>query len=73
MLRDRITSEPSIMFGKPVVAGTRITIEHIVRKLAAGRSVDELLEAHPHLTREDVQAALTYAADSVSGETVLAA
>lgn len=49
--------------GKPFIAGTRITVEHILEELAAGASVEDLLEAHPRLTREAVQAALSYALD----------
>lgn len=49
--------------GKPVIAGTRITVEHILEELAAGATVDELLDAHPRPTREDVQAALSYAVE----------
>ena len=56
-----IQSDPSIMMGKPVVAGTRITVELILEKLAAGETVEQLLEAHPRLTREGIQAALRFA------------
>ena len=55
-----IQSDPSIMMGKPVVAGTRITVELILEKLAAGETVEQLLEAHPRLTREGIQAALRF-------------
>lgn len=57
-----IVSDPGVMMGKPVVAGTRITVELILEKLAAGHTVDDVLTAHPHLTREGVQAAIAYAA-----------
>jgi uncharacterized protein (DUF433 family) len=53
-----IVSDPAVMMGKPVVAGTRITVELILEKLAAGESVEQLLEAHPRLTREGVWAAM---------------
>jgi uncharacterized protein (DUF433 family) len=53
-----IVSDPRILAGKPVVNGTRITVELILEKLAAGESVEQLLEAHPRLTREGVLAAL---------------
>ncbi|MGI9174199.1 MAG: DUF433 domain-containing protein [Rhodothermales bacterium] len=56
-----IHSDPTIMMGKPVVAGTRITVELILEKLAAGESTEQILQAHPRLTREAVQAALDYA------------
>jgi uncharacterized protein (DUF433 family) len=63
---DLIQSDPEVMMGKPVIAGTRITVELILEKLAAGETVDEILEAHPRLTREAVVAALKYAAQSVN-------
>ena len=56
MHKNLIQSNPSIMMGKPVIAGTRITVESILEKLAAGETVEQLLEAHPRLTREAVQA-----------------
>ena len=52
---------PAIMMGKPVIAGTRITVELILEKLAAGESMEQVLQAHPRLTREAVLAALDYA------------
>ena len=52
-----IVSDPAVMMGKPVVVGTRITVELILEKLAAGETVEQVLEAHPRLTREAVQAA----------------
>ena len=64
----RIVASPDVMMGKPVVQGTRITVEHILEELAAGLSVEALLEQHPRLTREDVQAALAFAAESVRVE-----
>ncbi|MBI3249268.1 MAG: DUF433 domain-containing protein [Deltaproteobacteria bacterium] len=57
-----IHADPSVMMGKPVIAGTRITVELILEKLAAGETVEQLLEAHPRLTRRAVLAALAYAA-----------
>jgi len=59
----RIASDPAIMTGKPCVKGTRITVELILRKLGAGRSIADLLEAYPLLTEDDVRAALLLAAD----------
>lgn len=53
-----IVSDPTVMMGKPVVAGTRITVELILEKLGAGATVDELLDAHPRLTREGINAAI---------------
>jgi uncharacterized protein (DUF433 family) len=57
-----ITCNPAVMMGKPVVAGTRITVELILEKMAAGESIEQLLESHPRLTREGIQAAFDYAA-----------
>lgn len=50
-----IISEPSVMMGKPVIAGTRITVELILEKLAAGERVEQILDAHPRLTKEAIQ------------------
>ena len=58
MAASLIQSAPNVMMGKPVVAGTRIPVELILEKLAAGETVDQLLKAHPRLTREGVQSAL---------------
>jgi uncharacterized protein (DUF433 family) len=56
--------------GKPVVAGTRVTVELILEKLAAGETVEEILEAHPRLTREAIQAALAFAAEALRADVV---
>jgi uncharacterized protein (DUF433 family) len=60
-----IQSDPAVMMGKPVVAGTRITVELILEKLAAGETIEQILEAHPRLTRQSISAALVYAAQAV--------
>jgi uncharacterized protein (DUF433 family) len=65
MQQPKIISDPNIMMGKPIIAGTRITVEHILEQLAGGRTIEQILEVHPHITREDVQAAIIYAAESV--------
>ena len=70
-LADRITMAPDVMQGKPVIRGTRITVDLILRKLAEGASESDILDAYPHLSIEDVRAALAYAADTVSHETIL--
>jgi len=64
----RIEVNPKVMQGKPVIRGTRITVELILRKLSEGGSEQELLDAYPRLKREDVQAALAYAADAEAHE-----
>ncbi|MGQ0815467.1 MAG: DUF433 domain-containing protein [Gemmatimonadota bacterium] len=65
-----IQSDPNVMMGKPVIAGTRITVESILERLGAGESVEDLLQAHPRLTREAVQAALRFAADALRADVV---
>ena len=62
---DLIQTDPAVMMGKPVIAGTRITVELILEKLAAGETPEQLLEAHPRLTREGILAALAYAAETL--------
>jgi len=69
--KERITSNPDVMIGKPVIKGTRITVELIVKRLSEGMSNQELLEAYPHLTIEDIFAALAYSADAVSKEELI--
>jgi len=59
------------MLGKPVIVGTRLTVEFILENLAAGESIEQLLAAHPTLTRNGVQAALAYAAEMLGSETVI--
>jgi uncharacterized protein (DUF433 family) len=65
MKNNLIHSDPSILMGKPVVVGTRITVELILEKLAEGETIEQLLEAHPRLTKDGVLAALAYAAEAV--------
>ena len=73
MPHSRIAADPAVMMGKPCIQGTRITVELVLRKLGAGRSFSDILEAYPQLTEEDVRAALAFAADYLEHETVLAA
>jgi uncharacterized protein (DUF433 family) len=65
-----VVSNPSIMMGKPVISGTRITVELVLEKLAAGESVEQILSAHPRLTREAIQAALAFAAEALRADVV---
>jgi uncharacterized protein (DUF433 family) len=60
-----IVSDPKVMTGKPVIRGTRITVELILEKLAAGHTEDDILRAHPHITREGIRAALAFAAEAL--------
>src|SRR5439155_11419847 len=62
-------SDPAVMMGKPVVVGTRITVELILDKLAAGESIGQILLGHPHLTEEGIHAALAFAAGVLRFET----
>lgn len=70
MYRNLIQSDPEIMMGKPVIAGTRITVESILDKLAAGETPEQVLDAHPRLTREEIEAALEYAADVLRSDII---
>lgn len=65
---DRVEVNPAVMLGKPVIRGTRIPVELILRKLAEGATHADLLDAYPRLTTADIQAALAYAADTLSHE-----
>jgi len=65
-----VVADPAVMLGKPVIAGTRITVESIIERLAAGESADDLLRTHPQLTREDVLAALGYVANVLRSDVI---
>ena len=67
---ERIEFNPDIMFGKPVIKGTRITVEQILRKLAGGMTVEEIITDHPHLRKEDILAAQEFAADYLADEEI---
>ena len=68
MSESLIVADPTVMMGKPVVAGTRITVELILEKLAAGESVEQLLESHPRLTRPAISEALAFAARALRAD-----
>ena len=70
--RDHIVSDPDILFGKPTVKGTRISVELILGWLAEGWTVDLLLEAYPHVTRDDILASLSFAAEMMRDEQYVA-
>lgn len=70
MQPDLIESRPDVMMGKPVVRNTRITVESILEKLAAGESIEDVLSAHPRLTREAVLAAIAFAARALRADVV---
>jgi len=65
---DRIEINPKVMLGKPVIRGTRVTVELIVRKVSEGMDEKELLKGYPNLKKGDVAAALRYAADTIANE-----
>jgi uncharacterized protein (DUF433 family) len=65
-----ISSDPKIMMGKPTVAGTRITVESILEKLAAGETVEQILSEHPRLTPQGVRAAIAFAAEVLRADVV---
>lgn len=68
---NRIEINPKVMIGKPIIRGTRITVEIILKKLSQNISVDEILMDYPKLTSEDIQAAIAYAAASLATEEIL--
>jgi len=70
-ITDRIEINPKVMMGKPVIRGTRITVELILRKLSEGASERDLLKAYPRLTHEHNQAAIRYAADTLAHEEIV--
>ena len=70
-ITDRIEVNPRVMLGKPVIRGTRIPVELLLRKLSEGASEADLLDAYPGLTRDDIQAAMRYAADTLAHEEVV--
>ena len=65
-----IRSDPKVMMGKPVITGTRITVESILERLAAGETVEQVLEAHPRLSPEAIRAALGFAAQALRADVV---
>lgn len=71
MNHPRIDINEKIMFGKPVIKGTRITVELILRKLSSGLNFHEILSQHPNLQEEDIHAAEGYAADVISNEEII--
>ncbi len=62
--QDYISTNPKVMFGKPCIKGTRITVDMIVEKIGHGQTVDQILDSYPHLTKEQVQACFLYAAEA---------
>lgn len=73
MTQPRVTRDPKIMMGKPCIKGTRITVEHILRCLAAGDTAEHILGNYPHLAPEDIRAAQAYAAEYLAHEGIIVA
>lgn len=71
MAETLIVTDPEIMLGKPVIAGTRVTVELILEKLACGETPEQILRAHPHLPPKSIEAALSYAAALVRNEIIV--
>jgi len=69
-LKSRITLDSRVMTGKPVIRGTRVPVDLIVRLIAQGKTFDEVLSDYPQLTRKDIQAALEYASQLMDAEQV---
>ena len=70
-MNDQIEINPAVMLGKPVIRGTRIPVEILLRKLSEGATTEDLLDAYPRLTPDDIKACLAYAADTIAHEAVL--
>ena len=70
MAQELIISDPKVMMGKPIVAGTRITVELILEKLAAGETQEQILAAHPRLTLESIRAAIAFASEALRTDVV---
>ena len=73
MNHQRVVMDPKIMFGKPVIKGTRVTVELILRKLAEGMTEEQILTHHPQLKVEDIRAATAFAADHLANEEIVIA
>ncbi len=69
--REHISIDPEVMVGKPCITGTRVPVAHILEKLAADIPIDDILYDYPRITREDILAAIAYAADSVNAEEII--
>lgn len=67
----RITSNPDVLLGKPVIKGTRLTVALLLRKLSEGASVEAIVQMYPQITKEDVYAALQYASEVIANEEIL--
>lgn len=71
MAHERIETNPDVMGGKPVIRGTRVPVEMVLRKLGGGMTVETILADHPRLTRDDILAAQAFAADYLADEDIV--
>lgn len=71
MTHERIETNPEVMLGKPVIRGTRITVELILRKLGAGMTAEEIIADHPDIREDDIRAAQAFAADYLADEEIV--
>jgi len=69
--KDRISANPKVMLGKPIIKGTRITVELILRKIAGGYTFDEIIEMYPHIRKEDIMACVGYVVSVLESEDTL--
>lgn len=72
-LAERIEANPDVMLGKPVIRGTRVPVELILRRISEGATEDALLASYPHLTRDDLRAAVAFAADAIANDEIVEA
>jgi uncharacterized protein (DUF433 family) len=70
-LAERIEANPDVMLGKPVIRGTRVPVELILRRISEGAAEEDLLASYPHLTRDDIRAAVAFAADTIAYEEIV--
>ncbi len=71
--KDKIVSTPDILLGKPIIKGTRISVEIILKKLSEGQTIDDLLNAFPNIKKDDIMACLEYSAEVLSSEALIEA
>ena len=69
--REKIFISPEIMLGKPVIKGTRITVEFIIKKMSEGMEIKDIMNEYPQVTRDDIMACLAYSADVISKDEIL--
>ena len=68
--KKHIISNPAILNGKPVIKGTRISVEIILEKLSEGETIEQIINSHPHISKENIMACLAYAKDSLNNEVI---